>query len=110
MSLTKSIVQVLMTILAAVVPAVAAGPMDATAWINVVILGTGAVMVYNAANIPGWDYAKLVASAVSAVAVLLVSSLTGGISGAELIQMVLAAAAAIGVGALPNGSPAVARG
>jgi len=67
-------------------------------------LAAGAVMVYNAANIPGWDYAKLIASAVSAVAVLLVSAWQGGLSPTEIIQMVLAAAAAIGVGAVPNGA------
>ena len=103
MTLVKALVQLLMTILAAVVPALAAGPMTLSTWINVVILAAGAVMVYNAANIPGWEYAKLIASAVSAVAVLLVSALQGGISTAEVIQMVLAAAAAVGVGALPNG-------
>ncbi len=104
MTTTKAIVQLLMTVLAAVVPGLAAGPMTPTAWINVVILAAGAIMVYNAANIPGWDYAKLIASAVSAVAVLLVSSLQDGISPAEWIQLALAAAAALGVGALPNGT------
>lgn len=108
MTLVKALVQLLMTILAAVVPGLAAGPMDATAWINVVILGAGAVMVYNAANIPGWEYAKLIASAVSAVAVLLVSFLDGGLSSAEVIQLILAAAGAVGVGALPNGSKTAA--
>lgn len=104
MTIVKSIVQVVMTILAAVVPGLANGPMDTTAWINVIILGAGAIMVYNAGNIPGWNYAKLIASAVSAVAVLLVSFLDGGLSGAEVIQLVLAAFSAIGVGAIPNGS------
>lgn len=104
MTIVKALVQVVMTILAATVPALAAGPMTANVWINVVILGTGAVMVYNASNdIPGWNYAKLIASAVSAVAVLLVSAMDGGISQAEYIQLALAAAAALGVGAIPNG-------
>jgi hypothetical protein len=104
MTVLKSVVQLLMTVLAAVIPALAVGPMTFENWVNVVILAAGAVMVYNAANIPGWDYAKLVASAVSAVAVLLVSAWQGGLSAAEVIQMVLAAAAALGVGALPNGA------
>lgn len=105
MTIVKAIVQLMMTMLAAVVPGLAAGPMTPTAWINVVILGAGAIMVYNASNdIPGWNYAKLIASAVSAVAVLLVSSLEGGISPAEWIQLALAAAGAVGVGALPNGN------
>jgi len=97
-------------ILAAVVPALAAGPMAFESWVNVVILGAGVIMVYNASNdIPGWNYAKLIASAVSAVAVLLVSSLEGGISPAEWLQLGLAAAAALGVGALPNGARPVTR-
>lgn len=108
MTIVKAVVQLIATILAAVIPALANGPMTATAWINVVILGTGAVMVYNAANLPGWDYAKLIASAVSAVAVLLVSALEGGISPAEWIQLALAAAGALGVGALPNGAKTAA--
>lgn len=110
MSIVKSVVQLLMTVLAAVIPALAEGPMTFENWINVVILGAGAVMVYNAANLPGWEYAKLIASAVSAVAVLLVSAMQGGISPAEWIQMALAAAAALGVGAIPNGRPVVPQG
>ena len=110
MSIAKSLVQLLATILAAIVPGLIAGPMDTAAWINVVILAAGAVMVYNASNdIPGWNYAKLVASAVSAVAVLLVSYLSDGISTAEWIQLGLAALAALGVGAKAN-APQPMRG
>lgn len=104
MTVAKALVQLVMTVLAGIVPALVAGPLDTAAWVNVVILGAGVVMVYNAANIPGWNYAKLVAAFVSAVAVVLVSSLSGGISLAEVIQMALAGAAAIGVGAIPNGA------
>lgn len=105
MTVAKALVQLVMTVLAAVVPALTTGPLDTAAWINVVVLAAGVVMVYNAANIPGWAYAKLVASAVSAVAVVLTASFTdGAITPDEIIQMVLAAAAALGVGAIPNGS------
>lgn len=97
----KAILQAIMTVLAALVPGLA-GPMTLSAWINVVVLAAGAVMVYNATNVPGWAYAKLIASATSAVAVVLVSSLADGISAVEWIQMALAAAAALGVGAVPN--------
>lgn len=106
MTVAKAIVQLVMTVLAAIVPALVAGPLDAAAWINVVILAAGVVTVYSAANIPGFDYAKLIVSAVAAVAVVLASSLSGGISTAEIIQMVLAAAAALGVGAIPGGARA----
>lgn len=106
MTVAKSIVQLVMTILAAVVPMLAEGPLDTAGWINVVILGAGVVTVWNSANIPGWEWAKFVASAVSAIAVVLSASLTGGISSAEVIQMILAGAAAVGVGAVPNGTRA----
>lgn len=98
----KAIVQLVMTVLAGLVPALAVGPLDTAGWVNVVVLAAGIVMVYNAGNIPGWRYAKLIASATSAVAVVLAVSLTGGIDMTEWIQMLLAAAAAFGVGAIPN--------
>lgn len=108
MTVAKSLVQLVMTVLAAVVPALAAGPMTPAAWINVVTLAAGVVMVYNASNAhPGWGYAKLIASAVSAIAVVLLSALTDfTITPAEIIQMILAGAAAVGVGAIPNGGTA----
>lgn len=107
MSVAKALVQLLMTVLAAVVPAMLAGPLDTGAWINVVILAAGAVTVYTAANIPGFAYAKLICSAIAAVAVLLSSSIAGGLNPAEVIQLILAAAAALGVGAIPNSTQAV---
>lgn len=103
MRIMKAVIQAAATVLAAVVPAFAAGPLDAVGWFNVIVLAMGAVMVYNAANIPGWDYAKLIASAVSAVVVLLISVWEGGLTTAEIMQLVLAFLGAIGVGAIPNG-------
>lgn len=109
MRFAKSLVQLAMTILAAIIPAVAAGPLDAAAWINVVVLGAGVVVVWNTSNdVPGWGWAKMVASGVVAVAAVLTAAITdGGISLAEVFQMVLAAAAVAGVGAVPNGQPEV---
>jgi hypothetical protein len=109
MTVLKAVVQALFTVLAAAIPAMSAGPMDRNAWINVIILGAGAVMVYNAANIPGWNYAKLIASAVTAVAVLLVSFLDGGLTHVEILQLAMAGAAAIGVYALPNAGATVVQ-
>lgn len=103
MTVAKAIVQLVMTILAALVPALTVGPLTPAAWINIVVLGAGVVMVYNAANIPGYAYAKLIASAVSAVALVLTAAITdGAITPDEIIQMILGAAAALGVGAIPN--------
>lgn len=106
MAYAKFWVQALMTVLAAVIPALAVERLDAAAWVNVVILGAGAVAVANAANVPGWAWAKLIASGVSAVAVIVASAITdGGVSAAELVQMVVAFGAAVGVGAVPNAQP-----
>lgn len=102
----KAIIQALATVLAAIVPAFAAGPLDATGWFNVIVLAMGAIMVYNAANIPGWNYAKLIASAVSAVVVLLISVWEGGLTTPEIMQLILAFLGALGVGAIPNGEGA----
>lgn len=106
MTVAKAIVQLVMTILAAIIPALTVGPLDTAAWVNIVILAAGVVMVYNAANIPGWSYAKLIASAVAAIAVVLAAALTSGhgLAATDYIQMALAAAAALGVGAIPNGA------
>lgn len=104
MTVAKAVVQLIMTVLAALVPALTNGPMTASSWVNIVVLSAGVIMVYNTANIPGWSWAKMIASGVSALAVVLLSALTdGGISAAEMIQMALAFAAAVGVGAVPNG-------
>lgn len=103
MTVFKAILQLVAAVLAAVLPGLIEGGMSLSAWVNVVILGAGAVMVYNAANLPGWNYAKLIASGVTAVGVVLVSALTdGGISGAEVIQMVIAGLGAVSVGVFPN--------
>lgn len=108
MTAAKAWVQLAATVLAAVLPALTSGwPLSLDAWVNLVALTAGVVMVYNAANIPGWSYAKLIASAVSAVAVVLLSALTDrAVSPAEVVQMIVAGLGALGVGAIPNGARA----
>jgi hypothetical protein len=104
LSTAKAWVQAAFAVLAAVVPALAYGwPLSLGAWINVVILGATAVGVYNAANLPGWNVAKTIAAALGAVAALLVSFLSDNQLGAdEVVQLILAAAAAIGVYVAPG--------
>lgn len=104
MTVVKAILAAVAAVLAAVLPALTVAPLDFAGWVNVVILAAGAVMVYNASNdVPGWPYAKLIASIVSAVAVVLVSSLSGGITTAEVVQMIVAGIGAVVVGVVPNG-------
>lgn len=67
-----------------------------------VILGTQVLMIvsaWGAANIPGWEKGKGFQAGVLAVMALLVSLVTGGISGDEIMQLVIAFMAAAGVSA-----------
>ncbi len=98
---TKTIVQVVITILVALA-AVWDGGVLASEWINVAIVGAGALSVFTAPNVPGAAYTKTILSAITAGLVVLASVITGGLVFPELIQILLAAAGAVGVYALPN--------
>ena len=73
-------------------------------WVNVAIVGLGAVAVLGAGNLPDgvWRYTKTIVAAATAVAVLLQSVLTDGISAAEWLQLALAALGALGVAGAPG--------
>lgn len=101
----KFFAQVVAAVLAAVVAALnGADHPGASDWVNCAIVSLGAIAVLGAGNLPEgvWRYAKLLVSTATAVAVLLQSVLTDGISSAEWIQLGLAALGALGV----YGSPA----
>ena len=90
-------------VLSLVVAALAGdGAIDLNEWANVVILGTGAVSVAIAPNAPGSKYVKAILAAASAVASLLVSLYTGGLTSPEVWQLVVAALTAAGVYRVPN--------
>jgi hypothetical protein len=67
--------------------------------INVVILALGAIAVLGAGNLPEgvWAYTKTIDAVATAVAVLLASVYTDGITISEWIQLGLAALGAAGV-------------
>lgn len=102
----KFAAQVLAAVLAAVVAALNGTGHEpgVSDWINCVIVCLGAVAVLGAGNLPEgvWRYGKLIVSAATAVAVLLNSVLTDGISSAEWIQLGLAALGALGVYGSPG--------
>lgn len=99
----KMWLQLLATILAAVLPIfMVDGPMGVTEWINVAVLAIGAAVVWNTSNTNGWKYGKAVGSAFTSVLVLFISFYTDGITTAEVIQMVLAFLAPLGVLAIRN--------
>lgn len=109
MEYAKAAVQLLAAILAAVIPGLTDGtPMGWPEWTNVGVLAAGAIMVYNSANIPGYRWAKLVASIVSAIGVMVVSGLSdGALSTSEVIQIITALVGAGLVGGVRNGGNAV---
>jgi len=101
----KFFAQVAATVLAAIVPLLngTAHP-NGSDWVNVAIIGLGAVAVLGAGNLPAgvWKYTKTIVAAATAVAVLLQSAITDGISSAEWLQLALAALGALGVVAAPG--------
>ena len=101
----KFFAQVAATVLAAIVPLLngTAHP-NGSDWVNVAIIGLGAVAVLGAGNLPAgvWKYTKTIVAAATAVAVLLQSAITDGISSAEWLQLALAALGALGVVVAPG--------
>jgi predicted small integral membrane protein len=95
----KFAAQVVATVLSAVALALGDGQVSSSEWINVVILGLGSVAVLGAGNLPAgvWARTKTLVSAATAGAVFLQSAITGGITGAEWLQLVLAVLGTVGV-------------
>lgn len=98
----KLIMQVVVTVAAALVAALADNVIGSVEWVNVAIIGVGAASVFYAPNIPGAPVTKFVLSALSAVLTVLASAIVGGLQTVEVIQMAIAAAGAVGVYAVPN--------
>lgn len=98
---TKAIVQVVVTILVALA-AVWTGGVTNMELVNVAIVGAGALGVFTAPNVPGAAYTKGILAAITAGLVVLASAITGGVAFPELVQIIVAAAGAVGVFALPN--------
>jgi hypothetical protein len=100
----KSIGMVLMTVVSAIVAALTDNHITTAEWINVALLGFAAAQVFTAPNIPGAKYTKTILAVLTAGLTALVSFLTNGVSTAEWLQVLVAAAAAVGVYALPKSS------
>jgi hypothetical protein len=96
----KFIAQVAATVIAAIIAMLnGAAPHGPSDWVNVVVIGLGAIAVLGAGNLPVgvWAHTKAIVSAATAVAVLLQSVITDGISSAEWLQLLIAALGALGV-------------
>ena len=98
---TKFLTQAVITVLVALA-AVTTGGITNIELVNVAIVGVGALGVFAAPNVPGAAYTKAVLSALTAGLVVLTSAITGGIVFPELVQILVAAAGAVGVFAFPN--------
>ena len=71
-------------------------------WVNIAILGVGALGVFAAPNVPGSRYTKSILAVLTAVLTVLASVIVGGVGTVEIIQMILAGFGALGVYAIPN--------
>lgn len=98
----KGIAAIIAAVLAAIVPALSGdNRIDASEWVNVVLIGLGACAVLAAPNVPGARYTKTVLAVLTAVATTLASLISDGISLTDWLQVALAALAALGVYQLP---------
>lgn len=99
----KLIAQLLVTVALAIVAALGGDNLvTSVEWVNVAIVACGAAAVFYGPNVPGAKYTKLVVSALAAVLTLLASAIVGGVQTVELIQMLIAAAGAVGVYGVQN--------
>lgn len=97
----KAVVEVVITVLAALA-VVWAGGVSVEEWVNVAIIAAGALGVFAAPNVPGAEYTKAVLASITAGLVVLASVITTGVGFPELVQIVIAAAGAVGVYVIPN--------
>jgi hypothetical protein len=102
MAYAKSLLAVLVTAISAIVAAMTDGVVSNVEWINVGIAGAGAAAVFAAPNVPGSRYTKAVLAVITAVLTFFVTAVTDGVSSAEWLQVLVIAAGAIGVFAVPN--------
>lgn len=100
----KFIAQIVATVLAAAYPMIVDGNFSTEEQINCVILFLGAISVLGAGNLPEgvWKYTKFYVSIATAMVVALASMITGGLNGAEWVQIILAGLGAAGVVVAPG--------
>jgi lysylphosphatidylglycerol synthetase-like protein (DUF2156 family) len=93
----KALVAASGVVLSAVFTALMGGPLTLVAVINIIIIAAGAVNVAIAPNTPGAKYTKAILAGIAAAATLLISLVSGGISGNEWVQIAVAFLTAAGV-------------
>jgi hypothetical protein len=102
MAYAKSLLAVIVTAITAIVAAMTDNVITDVEWINVGLAAAGAAAVFAAPNVPGAKYTKGILAVIVAVLTFFVGAVTDGISTAEWLQVLVIAAGAIGVIAVPN--------
>ena len=73
MNIAKTVAQAIGTVLVAILPLLVIGPLGFSEWVNVIIVGIGAFLVWNTKNYPNWRYGKVLASGAATLAAGLVA-------------------------------------
>lgn len=102
MRYAKFVAAIVATVVSALIAAMTDDHVSVVEWVNVAIAGVGACAVFAAPNVPGSRYTKAILAVLTAVLTLLVSLITGGLTPAEVLQLIIAGLGAVGVYAIPN--------
>lgn len=99
----KAVVGVIVTVVSAVGAALTGDEViSGNEWVNIAIAGVTAAGVFAAPNVPGARYTKAILAVLGAALATLSSVILGGVTPTEWIQIVVAAAGAVGVYAKAN--------
>lgn len=113
MGTAKAIAQAVGAVLVAVLPIIFVGPLGFSEIVNVIVVGVGALIVWNTKNYPNWRYGKLLASVGIALTTGLVAIASkyafGDVSTQQWVQLFLSLVTAAAVYYVPNG-PSTTRG
>lgn len=100
----KFLAAVVLTVLVAIVGFLSKGPMTNLDWINVAIVGVGALAIFAAPNVPGAEYTKTILAVLAAVLTALHTFIASGVSlsTSQILQIVIVAIGAIGIHVVPS--------
>lgn len=71
-------------------------------WIQIAIQGLSVFIVWATSNLPEWPKMKVLVMAIMAVLNLLVTTVIGGLSTSEILNLAIAFLSALGVYIIPN--------
>lgn len=100
-AMAMGVAAVVMAVLVAYREATADRLIDESEWVMVVIAGFSVLTVWGAANIPGFEKAKVFMAAISVVLNFLVGYIVDSLTADEIILLVMHFLGALGVAAAP---------